>query len=297
MVRALIEGRKPTSPFYGLLVAAETITDGDPRWALGGATWESEVVSEDMAGQSGLVAMRDCDAAGNPGAGATSWVRQQSPVLVWTVDKCSTLGSADRDFQGRATRALEAVQSFQIARELWEGNAASAQPDAGLDTPGSTWFLDPDLLTYATSGSAVSVVAGLSCVEQHLAETLEGQRGMVHVTVGVLTALLAEQAIWRDGTLWRTANGHVVVADAGYTGNGGAGGNGGDAGASQFIIGTDMLSVRLGPILVTPDSVADATDHRINDVLFTAQRPALVVWDALVSVAAEVSVAHCNPVT
>lgn len=289
-MRQLIEGRQATPPPYGLLVAAETINDPDPRWALGGATWDAEAALQND--QSGVLAMLTCAEVGDMDPTVSAFIREQTPFLVWAADKCSTFGFDARDYVGRATRALLARQSFEIAYELWTGAVASTLGE-GTPPGGSAWFTNADVATQVTSAAVAPTVA-LSCVEQYLADVLRGQRGMVHMTPGMLTQLFAAGAVYKDGKLWVTANGHVVVADAGYPGFGE-----GDESvtAAQWIVGTDMVQVRLGPIEVLPSEFAAAVDRSVNTVRFYAQRPSLVQWDAFAAGFAEVNVGNCQPLS
>lgn len=203
------------------------------------------------------------------------------PVELWAGDRCTTTGWAARDFKGRATRGLLAVESKQLAKELWEGTQAQA----------SGW---PN--RYLASGNAILMSAGpmgvkdaLAAVEQGIAAFGNGQRGMVHCTRQMAIELS------ELGSTFRTANnqiltyvGTVIVPDAGYTGTGPA--DQPVAAGSQWIYGTLMVTVRRGPITVTPDTFAEATVRGTNLIEWRATRPAATSFPGCVHVACEVNV-------
>lgn len=290
MARALVAPRPATPPVYGLLVAAEVLNDPDMRWA-DGMTWAPEAGLNNV--YSG-VQLLDCGSNADRNADNADGVsdRTMDPLVVWSASVCSTFGEAARDWVGRATRQLLAVQSYYVAAELWDG----AQADAASN--GNEWLTGGNAEVEDSFSTAAAPVNALACVERVLAQNLYGQRGMVHMTPQLLTILVAEGAVYRDGRLWVTPNGHIVVADAGYSGNGP---NGDNAGATyQWIFGTDMISVRLGPVEVLPGSMDDAAaraaaiDRTVNTVRVYADRLAAYQWDALTAVSAKVNVGICN---
>lgn len=118
---------------------------------------------------------------------------------------------------------------------------------------------------------------------------------MIHVTAGLLTTLYSLQLVWRDGTQWVTPNGHVVVADAGYTGSGpqGEGGT-----ATQWAYATDMIRFRYGPIDVLPSSdsaeaIAQVVDRTNNDFTAWAGQFIGTEWDGLCHLATQFTTDLC----
>lgn len=285
-LRAVVDAPQARPPAYGLIAAAPIIDAGDLRWAGG---WEFQPEGCTPGGADSIAC------AGNVGA-MTPADRASTingdPILLYASDECSTFGFEAHDFEGRARRALAATESYQLALELWEGavntadglsNKVLAGPAAGSDT--------------VTSG-AVDPVIALACVESGLASALYGGQGMIHMTPQMLTLMAADDAIMKQGNLWVTANGHIVVADAGYTGSGPV--SVGPTTSSQWIYGTPVLSVRLGPVETIPGSLdearnlAAAMDRTINDILVFAARLAGVVWpNECAHVAAEVNKGIC----
>lgn len=269
-MRAPVAAVPPRPPRFGLLAAAPTLTDG--RWQEG---WEFQ---PEACGVSGRVA---------PGcSGATAALEADYgpatvhgvPFVVWASDRCGTLGSIDRDYAGRARRQLEATRSYEMANELWEGTL-------GLDNPAFV-DLDSDVLT---AGPA-TVLDALGCMEQGLAACYRGRQGMIHVTPQVLVHMAQGNLITLSGNTWLSPGGHVIVGDAGYTGNGPAGQPA--TTLSQWIFGTSLIGVRLGGVQVFgPDQTS--FDRDVNDQFALAQQLVGIQSDWCCFVAAEVNVGLC----
>jgi hypothetical protein len=263
-------GLPATPPRYSLLVAAPQLTD-DIRWQ-GGIRW----APENNAG-GGIVAL-DCHGQTATLAAGTNLTQAVAdPFVVWAEDHCSTLGFQARDFVGRARRQLEATQSYRIAKELWSG--AIAKGAADLD---NHWLTeDPEIVT---SGTTYDPIPALAVADQALGEMLAGRRGMIHVSLDLLTQLHANFGLEKSGDLWITAAGTIVVADAGYPGTGPDAG----AGTNQWIYATPMIGYRLSAIDIIPGDLdsarAQALDKGVNLLTFYAERLALLQWDSTVPV-------------
>lgn len=261
-------------PLYGLIAAAPIVDDADMRWVAGVS------FSPEACGSSG----RDSIAFCGPGSALeipdAPGIVDADPFLVWAGDKCGMRGYGSRDFAGRARRQLEATQSYQVANELWTGTVRTADSLVNRALVDS----ESDLLT----AGAMPAPVALGMVEQALAVCGQGRRGMVHVTGQVLMELVGAQVVIRSGQVWTTPLGTIVVADAGYDGSA-PGGT--PAGATQFMYGTSMLRVRLGPVEVIPSDLREAVDTATNTTRVYALRPALIEWDECCHVAAEVDTA------
>lgn len=271
-------------PRFGIVAAAPVIND-QARWQAG-VSFEPE-----QCGQSGRIGYLNCGPTSEVDPDRGPGTVNADPFAVWASDRCTAMGGVGRDWQGRARRQLEATRSYQIANELWEGTLAVAD---SLDNRALV-DLDSDVLT----AGAVSVQDALGCVEQGIADCSEGRRGMVHVRPQVLTHMALNNMVTLQGNTWVTPNGHIVVPDAGYTGNGPAGQPA--TVSSQWIYGTGIIALRLGEVTVTPGSLDDARtfaqqgafDHTNNDVLVVAYQPVLIEWDLCCHVAAEVNIGLC----
>ncbi len=275
-------------PLYGLIAAAPVVEDAALRW-VGGWSYLPEGCGASGALSVGCLGNTEAMASDGRGPGAV----EGDPVLLYATDECSSFGFAARDWLGRARRQLAAVESAELADELWDGAVTqAATPDLA-----NRWLAGPAIDSDTVTGAAATPVAALACITQGLAETLRGQQGMVHVTPQLLTYLQSEQVVTRQGNLWVTAMGHIVVADAGYSGSGPGGVA---AGATQWIYGTPVVQVRLGPVETAPTSTAEAAglaqalDREVNTMLVFAYRLAGFQWTAeCAHLAAEVAIPVC----
>lgn len=260
-------------PLYGFLTAIRDSTAEDPEFRMGlisDFAWLPEA-----CGSGGAFSV-DCHPSN------VAIVIPASPgvvtghgFVVWAGDICSTFGTRHRDWKGLARRRLSATESFMIAAEVWKGTIGTAS--GYLNRPLASVLSDT-----VTNGPA-SIVQALAAVEQALATLGHGTPALVHCTVQVLTLLASAFAIQKAGNLWLTATGNVVVADAGYDGSGP---DGTIAGASQWMYGTSLMSVKMGaPIIGEP-----FVDSNTNYEFVIAQRPVAVQWDHCVHVAAQLDV-------
>jgi hypothetical protein len=130
---------------------------------------------------------------------APSDVAQFEPTGIVQGVQCTTLRT-DRASE-LAMESLRATADYQLGLELSTG-LVTGNPSLSAGTE----------LPVVGTGYAVALAA----LEQHIAENAFGRLAFVHVSPGDLTMLLAAQAIWRDGRVWRTASGHPVVSSSGY---------------------------------------------------------------------------------
>ena len=264
-------------PRYGLLVAANVIDDGE-RWQ-GGVEWAPEACT------GGALSSFSCAGDGALVNAPNVATAEADPVFVQGWDRCSTLGWAARDFEGRARRMLEATQSYFLAGELWSGSVRDADT---LDNPAlvdATCYLSDD-------GAPASIVTAFRWLEEALGVKQLGRRGMIHCTQGALDAAHSAFLLEQAGQLWLTANGTIVVADAGYSGNCPSGKMTGLT--TQWAYATSMVQVRLGPIEIIPGSLAEAraraqaTNRATNLIELYAERPALIQMDPCTLCAVEI---------
>jgi hypothetical protein len=273
-------------PRYGvipLLNRPEVPAELAARFAMG---WSFLAEGCDSSGTEPIVCGSTAELDDIPQAGPIIG----QPVFLWAEDTCSAFGFRSRDWEGRVTRALAAHQSYDLAAELWDGAAALA---GGLDNP---WYTQADI--DVSAGTPLAVGKALGCLEEALGLNLKGSPGLVHFTPQALTQLVQLGAVWRDGAVWRSPMGNLVVADAGYSGNG----PGGDvAGETQWAYATPMIQVYLSPVQVIPGSteqreaMAQAMDISTNDVTVRAGRLAAAVWaNECVLAAAELDLPICG---
>lgn len=283
----MARGRTPVStiaaqpPRYGLLVAAPVVDGPLAEWA-NGFEWLPEQCAG--GGREAISCLGDTELIEpdpNPAA------RISDPFLIWAGDECRAGGYQSRDLDARARRLLAAIESYEIANELWTGSLRDS-------TTGGLYPMEnralADIGADTLTNGATAEVTALACLEQGLAVANRGARGMIHVTVQVLTHLAAEGVIYRDGNLWLTPVGNLVVADAGYDGSGP---NGEMAGASQWGYATEMIGVRRSAVEVVPGDIGQALDRSVNRLRYLAQRVAATQWSGCVHLAAEFDVGVC----
>lgn len=282
-LREVVQAPLARPPKYGLLPAAPFINDPDMRWT-GGWTFLPE--------GCGLGGSNPWNCAGDTAAmvpPAGPHTVEGDPIWVWAADACSSFGFAARDWQGRAQRQLAATESYQIAREFWDGanTIISGGPTRYLAGPNA----ESDTLTTAPA----TPLDAIGDISAGLAFYLKGQQGMIHCTPQMLDHLATNNIIKQVGNLWVSSMGHIVVADAGYSGSGP---DNTPASTSQWIYGTPMIQIRLGPVDVIPETLdgakqlARAFKFTTNDVAVFAGRLAGYQWAAeCAHVAAEVNIA------
>lgn len=276
MARNAIVAPPAQPPRYGLIAAAPVVEDAEWRWGEG-FTFDPEACAP--GGREAIDCGSFADAL-DPVRGPANV--DGDPFVVWAGDECSTFGYGARDWQGRARRALAAIESFELANELWTGDLRDAETLSNVALT--------DLTSDRLTAAAVSPQDALGMIEQALGVCGKGRRGMVHVSPQVLTELVGGGGgpVTQQGGVYLTPMGHLVVADAGYDGSGPGGAA---AGSTQFIYGTSMVSLRLGPVEVVggPNSMGvDVSNNRMTTLAF---RPVAYVWDECCHVAAEVDVA------
>jgi hypothetical protein len=269
MARQVVPAPPRREPVYSLVLAAEVlgaVQEGD--WVDG---WRFR---PEGCAIGDAVAAADCDLGWDaaPDPAASPALVEGDPIAVRVAEQCSALGWQAVDLAERARRALRAVESHQIARELWSGTIAAAES-------APTFFLADDAADQLTT-AAVAPELALGALEAGLGNCGVG-RGMVHANVLTLAAWVAAGAVRREGGLWVTPMGHVVVADSGYP----------VAGASQTAYATPMVQLLLGRVDVVPGSAEEALDTSNNTLRFYAWRMAGWLVDPCCHVAAEVDLA------
>lgn len=209
------------------------------------------------------------------------------PFEVWAGDKCSAFGFEGRDYAGRAERALLASESFAIAHELWTGTRAKASGWPNNYLAGVTANV------LSTGATAVSPSDALACLEQGIAETSNGQRGVIHCTphLGSYFSELG-QTLRTVDNLIVTYRGTIIIADAGYPGSGPTGT--GPTSDHEWAYGTLIPTVRRSPIMVNPETMAQAVTRSVNDVEYRAWRMAAVSFPPCTHVAVQVNVPLCG---
>lgn len=285
--RATIPTPPASPPRVGLLpsLRADQVTETGPMRAVGVA------YVPEGCGTGGRT--DPCD-PGTLGAVDNPTMVEAEPFTVWAASKCSPQ-PRDFDYQGRARRQLAAIESYEIANELWTGSLTQASATSDGDPWPNPYFAQPAADVLTASGGEVTpmgAIQGLACLEQALGDYLHGQRGMIHCTRQ--TAIHWDQLgmLRREGPVVLTLLDTIVVPDAGYDGSG----PDGSAAADEQIwaYGTGMVGVRLGPVVTVPGNDAEATNRSTNTITYRAERDAAAWFDECALVAAAVAIPLCD---
>lgn len=273
-------------PRYGLIqqLLADTPPNLAERFVDG---WATQPEGCDPTGAEPVVCNTNTAAMADQSQPA---VTEGFPVWLWAEDRCSTFGFFARDWDGRVRRALAAKQSYDLAREVWEGVASQL---GGL---GNFYLSAPDANIVTDGPFAVGKAIG--CLEASLATGLAGDVGLIHITPQALVQAASVQAVRFDAGTWRTPMGTPVIADAGYSG---AGPGNVPANVTQWAYATATLRVYLSEVTVRPNSTDDRTalaasmEVDTNTVVVRAGRLAAVQWaNECVHAAAELDLPVCG---
>ena len=216
--------------------------------------------------------------------------RSYMPFSIETEFECSTFGFAHRDYEAVAAGFMEQAQQKAIEYELWTG-ALSKQQDAdwdsnarGRDFP-NRWLASDEAVDVTPSGGAVKPKYGLALLEKALGDCGAGIKGTIHMTRDIASVLGLKD---KNGVL-RTALGNTVIAGTGYAGTGPNGQP--PTGTETWMYATGPVSVRLGPIVATPDQRRQSVNTSNNTVSVYAARSAAVSWDSCCLYAVRVDLA------
>ena len=212
------------------------------------------------------------------------------PKLVWAGDICSTFGWSARDYVGRATRALLASESSLLAYELWTGTLAQAEGWNSLDV---NWLASPEVID-VSNGTPVDPGVALALLEQGIADTSNGQPGMIYCTrqMGATLSELGNTFRNISGLIY-TYMGSVICPDAGFPGSSPTGVA--PTAGHQWAYATLLPQVRRSEISVVPETLGEAIDRGAtatglqNSLAFRAYRYADAVFPPCTRIACSVN--------
>lgn len=191
--------------------------------------------------------------------------------------ECSTLGRSDMG--GLANQSLDVTREFGVASELLTG-AATANPS-----------LAGAVLAADDLGSATDPIAALGCLDQMAGVALSGRLAFIHAPITVANAWLAAGAIWRDGRLWRTVSGSIVVSSPAYDGRapGGAAPGPGD---TMYAYATGEVFAEVGQ-----RETLQSVDRAVNTDTAIAEDAAIVGYDPCFAIGVDTTVVFCAGVS
>lgn len=191
----------------------------------------------------------------------------------------------------RARRHLELTQSWQLAREFWDGVASrAASPDLPND-----YLAKGGSATVLGSGP-VPLANALAWLEDALGDCLHGQQGMIHASP--YTAAMWDNAglVRRaEGSpVWLTPNDHILVVDAGYSGSA-PDADAGDAPippaditAAANVYGTGIVYHLLGNVRRVAGEARWEIDRATNSQVTRVERAAAAMWSGCCHLTIEV---------
>lgn len=195
---------------------------------------------------------------------------ESHPFTVEAAVHCSTFGSMPPDpaeWQPVTDRLLEMCQWSEIGHELWTGAKARSKGWANR---------------FLASVDAVVAVEGvgwrdaISALEDRMSICTCGGVHVIHVPVAAVALMDSPGLLYREGDRLFTANGSLIVADAGYTGSGP-----GDVPAtneSLWIYATPPLTARLAPIFHAQAETRSMVQFATNDIRYRSERRAAISW-------------------
>lgn len=185
--------------------------------------------------------------------------------------ECTAMGRTQ--LGSYANDSLDVTREYAVGRELLTG-AASGNPS----------LADATVLGLAADGP----VAALECLEQTAADDMHGRLAFIHASFGLATELLSASAIWRDGRLWRTAAGNILVVSAGYDGRD-PGGEAPVEGDTAYLYATGEVYAEVGQ----RENLNDV-ERGTNTLHSIAEDAAIVLFDPCFSVAIDTGVSFCE---
>jgi len=192
-------------------------------------------------------------------------------------------------FDGYILTQLEAASQKAAEYELWMGQASKAL------TPAGTGYLTEagKATTVTTGGSAPD--KALALLEQGIADSPTGARGVIHMTRDVASVLGSKLMYEADSQLDDEAYavtrlGTSVVIGSGYTGSGPTGTTGAAATATnKWMFATGSVGVVLGEARIDNESLAQGFSPATNDSIVKASRPVAVRFDPSIWLTAQVT--------
>jgi len=264
-----VGGPKPKAPLHGLLSVPSVRVPGEDRWEAGVALDGYPEEVPDLWDPCSSGSTRDKDEGSARPMPVFASFELYVPII------CSALGIGDpEDFAGMAAAVLEATQSFGVEKALAQGIFGMANP----------FLVDANMVTLATN---VSARVALSYLEDAIGQT--GRQGLIHLTPaigdGVQSVPLHSE---RPEAPLYTAAGTPVAIGSGYIGANPAIENPGEpapSGTAQWVFATGPVEVRIeDQITMLPGEISEALDRSTNEVVYRAEKVAVVSWDTALQV-------------
>lgn len=257
----------------------------DPHWR-NGVVYSPTCGGADTTYDPCIAIDEDGDQAPEPPAKeptAAKVKRGATPFTVRAQMDCNPVGFWE-EAQERAGDALARAEGWQVEQAFWTGVAADQTTvfphlaaDAELVDEHDVVLQQP--ATIVGGPGAVDVAEGMGVLEQALADCYHGV-GVIHVPESLVPVLADAKQIVKDGQRYRTWNGNLVAAGAGYPGTG-PDGSPPPAGAVWMYATGAIFAYRSEPHITRApeDAPGEAFDRGDNTVRMHAERTYVLGWD------------------
>jgi hypothetical protein len=266
----VFEGPQLTPPRVSLITAADIVpVEGNERW------YQAFDIFTDGCDEDSINVYEVCppaDADPKAVTNAFGTTSHYQPYVIYSMVRCSTLGSGAIQFFDRAQRRLLTNEAKVLEEILWTGAFDGTDlTDVGTVNP----FL-ADNPTSVDTGSR-SAKNALARLDQAIADC-SSNRGMIHVRPVVLGQLLEAMVVRREGNVYLSPMDNIVVPGRGYPGTGPASQA---VGATEWMYGhPGIVQVRRGPIVrLGEDDLSSQVDRYVNDKFAIVERVAHVAFD------------------
>jgi hypothetical protein len=270
---------------YGLLSAAEIVTDADPHWQVG-IQWQPDACAADRSVTAFCW-------AGGPASGTPAKIPSASgaastaaePYTVYAYTTCAPVGWGDRleDMIARATRQLDAGEGRAVERVFWAG-----APDGGptvfphlahdaqvLANPQGPMTVELQPAATVVTGT-FRIIDAVAAVEGALAACYGGE-GVIHIPCDALTGLAAMGALVRDGPNIRTWAGNKVAV---YSANLKTAPDHSTAAAgSAWVYGTGAVWAWRSPVKPAGQKPSSFVGRNDNSTVYVVERTYVIDWD------------------
>ena len=191
---------------------------GEQPWVVTGVTFIGP-----PCGTSQVVSTR-CDADYTVPPQPVYQTVDATPVAASVLLDCGTFAlRTDEEFRVAASDALDSIQWGAFGHELWSGTVLQSDGvTEGWLADGTATDVTTGLAESAGGGTALCLRSAVSQLAHFGRQCAPGGELVVHAPMRAIDLMLADNLIVQGEApgRWRTASGLLVVADAGYTGDG-----------------------------------------------------------------------------